>query len=92
VLIAEPVGDVCRATWRLAGIETDARMLWLRRDGRRGITRLGLVDATTAKSRPSGSLNLNYPTRVRALSFDPGIASEGLLACAELPDSSPRRL
>jgi hypothetical protein len=92
VLIAEPVGDVCRATWRLAGVETDARMLWVRREGRRGITRLGMVDATTVRSRPSGALNLNFPTRVRVLSLEPGTVSEGLLACAELPDSLPRRL
>jgi Heparinase II/III-like protein/Heparinase II/III N-terminus len=92
VLIAEPVGDVWRSTWRLAGIETDARMLWLRREERRGITRLGLVDATMVKSRPSGLLNLSYPTRVRALSLEPLAVPEGLRACAELPDSSPRRL
>jgi hypothetical protein len=54
VAIAEPTRDAGRATWRVAELETDARLLFCRVSHAGLLTDVGLVDGTIVRGGGSG--------------------------------------
>ena len=57
-----------RETWRIAGFETDARMLFCRTSG--AVSRLALVDGSLVRSTDRHSLQVTLPGAVPDLHLD----------------------
>jgi hypothetical protein len=68
ILMAEPA-DATRATWRLAELETDARLLFVRASGG-PVTRLALVDGSHVRATGRRALVLELPDIVSDLHVD----------------------
>jgi len=68
-LAAEPADDVA-ATWRIAELETDARMLFCRVDGEGQHSRIALVDGSRVRSSGHRRLQLALPRPVPDLHLD----------------------
>ena len=70
LLIAEPAADHAGAARRLAELETDAHMLFVRTAGDQRITRIAMVDGSHVRSASRRTLELSVPRAVPDLHLD----------------------
>jgi len=69
-LFVEPAAAPSSATWRVAGFETDARMLFCRVTGDRPVTRVALVDGSLLRTAGRRAMQLVLPRVVPHLHVD----------------------
>ncbi|HEY2908069.1 MAG TPA: alginate lyase family protein [Vicinamibacterales bacterium] len=70
LVIAEPIDAAIAPTWRIAELETDARMLFCRVAEPRRVTRLALVDGSLVRTSGRRAFQLALPRVVPDLHLD----------------------